>query len=258
MHREMMVAALLIATGGVQTQAQTQPSPPTGQLVISGQTGMSESPVRSGGVEWLHTPARSPVTLDVGAFTGAATDGWFSYGRFGGLLRRGASVIGASVDAGAGKQGSRSFGYTRVRALATVPLRGSEVQADGDIDHVRIADNVVTGVRVGMVIQTSARMAARVSAHVYAAGGEVDPGASIRADYDLGRVRVIGGLFASRRSLQAAPLVDVTPVLYATRTWFGGVDVGGGGPRVTVVIDVSRQARGHVTTVLAGVKLPLR
>ena len=254
------MTAMLIAAAA-PALAQPGPPPPPGQLVITGQTAITDGgPPNGGGVEWFHSLPSRPVTIDVGAFTGAGRGAWFTYGRVGGLARRGSLVLTATLDVGGGEDGSRGFGYARVRALAMAPVRSSRLHAEADVDHVRASGRVLTGLRAGTAIQLTTRLAMRLSAHTFASGGIVDPGVSIRSDVDVRRTRVFGGVFASRRSMSmASPLpVDAAATLYATRSVFGGADIAVNGCTLTIVVDVSRRATGNAASMLAGLKVPLQ
>ena len=260
MRRARIAMTAMLIAAAAPAVAQPGPPPP-GQLVITGQTAITDGgPPNGGGVEWFHSLPSRPVTIDVGAFTGAGRRAWFTYGRVGGLARTGRLVLTTTLDVGGGEEGSRGFGYARVRALATAPVRSSRLHAEADVDHVRVSGRVVTGLRAGTAIQLTPRLSMRLSAHTFASDGIVDPGASIRSDVTVRRTRLFGGVFASRRSTSpASPVpVDVTPTLYATRSVFGGADIAVNGCTLTIVVDVSRRATGNAASMLAGLKVPLR
>jgi len=248
--------AMAIAISGVATaHAQTKR---VDNLFVSGQTAVGgDATSRGGGAEWLH-PTSDLETLDVGAFVGTSAGGWFTYGRLGGILARPRATLSGALDLGGGKEGRVRFSYTRARTEVDVPLGSPRALAQTEVDHIRVAGNIVTGFRFGGAFQVTPRFSTTISSHTYVSGGDASPAGSVRGDYATGRWRVLGGMFFSKRPSLSSTAVDLSPTLHATRTTFAGMQVRAGAQEIVGVVDVSEQPRGRVATVLLSVRVPLQ
>ncbi len=238
-------------------QATVAPSGPD-NLFFSGQAALAdETTSRGGGVEWLH-PASAITTLDVGGFMGKSVGGWFSYGRIGAIRRQASVILSGALDLGGGRESSARFSYTRARGEVDVPIGSPRVLGHAEVDHIRVAGNVVTGLRGGGALQVTPRLSLRASAHAYVSGAEVSPAGSIRGDYGTEQWRVLAGTFFSKRPTLSSDAVNLSPSLHATRTNFVGVQVRAGAQDVVGVVDISEQPRGRVATLLLSVRVPLQ
>ena len=238
-------------------QPTITPSGPD-NLFFSGQTALAdETASRGGGVEWLH-PASLATTLDVGGFMGKSVAGWFSYGRIGVIRRQAAVMLGGALDLGGGRESGSHFAYTRARGEVDVPLGSPRVLGLGEVDHIRVAGHVVTGLRGGSAIQVTPRLSLRGNVHAYVSGGDVSPAGSIRADYGTPQWRVLAGTFFSQRPTLPSDAVDLSPSFHATRSSFVGLQVRAGAQDLIGVLDISEQPRGRVATLLLSLRVPLQ
>jgi hypothetical protein len=235
------------------------PGPKTpDNLFVSGQTPIGgDSTSRGAGVEWLH-PMNATTALQAGGFMGKSAGGWFTYGRLGGMLRHASLTYAGAVDLGGGREGGNGFSYTRARGEVTIPSGLPQFLTQGEVDHIRVAGNVVTGLRAGGVYQVTPRLSTRANFHAYVGGGDVSPAGSVRADYGTAEWRVLGGVFFSKKPTLASNAVDLTPSMHATRTTFVGMQVRAGAQDLVGVVDVSEQPSGSVTTLMLSVKVPLQ
>jgi hypothetical protein len=251
-----------VRSGTAQTsiatpQATVTPSGPD-NLFFSGQTALAdETASRGAGVEWLH-PASLATTLDVGGFMGKSVGGWFSYGRVGAIRRQKSVTLAGALDLGGGRESSTSFSYTRARGEVNVPIGSPRILGQGEVDHIRVAGNVVTGLRGGSAIQITPRFSLRGIIHAYVSGGDVSPAGSIRGDYGTAQWRVLAGTFFSKKPTLPSDAVDLTPALHATRTTFVGLQVRAGAQDLIGVLDISEQPRGRVATLLLSLRVPLQ
>jgi hypothetical protein len=256
MTRPIACAALLLALG-VARPANAQPTR-VDNLYVSGQTVIAdETTSRGAGAEWLH-PVGDSAALDLGGFMGTSAAGWFSYGRLGTIVNRPGVMFAGALDLGGGRESGTGFSYTRARGEIGVPFRSTRVIGQSEVDHIRVAGSVVTGLRFGTAVQLTPRLSTRVSAHAYASGGEVSSAGSVRGDYGTERWRVMAGMFFSQRPSLTSTAVDLTPSLHATRTNFVGVQLRAGAQDVVAVVDVSEQPRGQVATLLMSLRVPLQ
>jgi hypothetical protein len=261
-----MAASIVVGvTTGASAQApqpsaiaQAPPGPALPDaLFVSGQTPVGDaSSSRGAGIEWLH-PTTAATTLQAGGFMGKSAGGWFSYGRVGGMLRRSSAIVAGAFDLGGGRESVATFTYTRARAELTVPGGSPRVLAQGEVDHIRVAGNIVTGLRFGGAYQVTPRLSARANLHEYVSGGDISPAGSVRADYGTVNWRVLGGLFFSKKPTLASDAI-LAPSLHATRTTFVGLQVRAGAQDLVGVVDVSEQPSGRITTVLLSVRVPLQ
>jgi hypothetical protein len=248
-----VVAQTSIAT----PQATAAPSGPD-NLFFSGQTALGDAMTsRGAGVEWLH-PASMATTLDIGGFMGKSVGGWFSYGRVGAIRRQSPLTLSGALDLGGGRESERRFSYTRARGEVDVPIGSPRVLGQGEVDHIRVAGNVVTGLRGGAAFQVTPRLGLRGNVHAYVSGGDVSPAGSIRGDYGTAQWRVLAGTFFSKRPTLSSDAVDLSPSLHATRTTFVGAQVRAGAQDLVVVLDISEQPRGRVATLLLSLRVPLQ
>jgi hypothetical protein len=267
-HRTCGTLMVVLATFAAARSVSAQPSiatpqatvAPTGpdNLFFSGQTALAdETTSRGGGVEWLH-PASIATTLDVGGFMGTSVGGWFSYGRIGAIRRQGSVTLAGALDLGGGRESRARFAYTRARGEVNVPIGSPRVLGQGEVDHIRVAGTVVTGLRGGSAFQVTPRLSLRGNVHAYVSGGDVSPAGSIRGDYGTEQWRVLAGTFFSKRPTLPSDAVDLSPSLHATRSNFVGVQVRAGAQDLIGVLDVSEQPRGRVATLLLSVRVPLQ
>jgi hypothetical protein len=250
-----------LAQAPTPTQLTTPaPGPKTpDNLFVSGQTPVGgESTSRGAGVEWLH-PMNATTALQAGGFMGKSAGGWFSYGRLGGMLRHASLTYAGALDLGGGREGGSKFSYTRARGEVTMPTGLPHLLAQGEVDHIRVAASVVTGLRAGAVYQVTPRLSTRTNFHAYVSGdGDFSPAGSVRADYGTVHWRVLGGLFFSKKPTLSSNAVDLTPSMHATRTTFVGMQVRAGAQDLVGVVDVSEQPSGSITTLMLSVKVPLQ
>jgi hypothetical protein len=250
------VSSVTAQTSIATPQATSTPTGPD-NLFFSGQTALDETTSRGAGVEWLH-PASLATTVDVGGFMGKSVAGWFSYGRVGVIRRQSSVTLAGALDLGGGREGSAQFSYTRARGEVNVPIRSPRVLGQGEIDHIRVAGHVVTGLRGGPTLQVTPRLVLRGNVHAYVSGGEVSPAGSIRGDYGTAQWRVLAGTFFSKRPTLPSDAVDLSPSLHATRANFVGLQVRAGAQDLIGVLDISEQPRGRVATVLLSLRVPLQ
>jgi hypothetical protein len=263
--REVVVSAALLLAVAVARPADAQPPQPANaqparvdNLYVTGQTVIAdETTSRGAGAEWLHAVGDA-AALDLGGFMGTSAGGWFSYGRLGTIVNRPGVMFAGALDLGGGRESSAGFSYTRLRGELGVPLRSTRVIGQSEVDHIRVAGSVVTGLRFGTAVQLTPRLSTRISAHAYASGGDVSPAGSVRGDYGTERWRVMAGMFFSQRPSLTSTAVDLTPSLHATRTNFVGVQLRAGAQDVVAVLDVSEQPRGQVATLLLSLRVPLQ
>jgi hypothetical protein len=260
----MVVLATVGAGRSVSAQtsiATPQAAIPTSgpdNLFFSGQTALAdETASRGGGIEWLH-PASTATTLDIGGFMGKSVDGWFSYGRVGAIRRQASLILSGALDLGGGRESGARFSYTRARGEVDVPIGSPRVLGQGEVDHIRVAGTVVTGLRGGSAFQVTPRLSLRGNVHAYVSGADVSPAGSIRGDYGTVQWRVLGGMFFSKRPTLPSDAVELSPSLHATRTTFVGVQVRAGAHDLVGVLDISEQPRGRVATLLLSLRVPLQ
>jgi hypothetical protein len=258
----IMLGAGHTASAQAPTPAQLAtpvPGPKTpDNLFVSGQTPIGgDSSSRGAGLEWLH-PMNPTAALQAGGFMGKSAGGWFSYGRMGGMVRHASTTYAGALDLGGGRESGSSFSYTRARGEVTIPTPLPQLLAQGEVDHIRVAGNVVTGLRFGGAYQVTPRLSTRANLHTYISGGELSSAGSVRADYGTVKWRVLGGVFFSKKPALNSDAVDLTPSMHATRTTFAGVQVHAGAQDLVGVVDVSEQASGTVTTLMVSVKVPLQ
>jgi hypothetical protein len=278
------VAALILI--GVPTGAAAQapapvqlstpaPGPKTPDNVFfSGQTPVAgDSSSRGAGIEWLH-PVKTTSALQSGAFLGSSAGGWYAYGRVGGMVRLLSTTVAGAVDLGGGSEGDHQFAYTRGRGELTVPTGLAALLAQAEVDHIRLATSVSTGLRLGAVYQLTPRLSLRANAHGYLSAYEsvyeesdaiihesgyvLNPAGSVRADYSAVKWGVLAGLFVAKRPTLISNAVYLAPSMHATRTTFVGMQVRVGAQDLVGVVDVSEQPSGSVTTLMVSVKVPLQ
>jgi hypothetical protein len=256
----VLVVVTMIGVGR-PAAAQTTAAPgipvAPGVLFVSGQASGGETSTRGGGVEWLR-PMSPSATLDLGGFMGSSAAGWFSYGRLGTIARVGQSTLSGAMDLGGGRESTMTFSYLRARGEVGVPLPTSRSMVLGEVEHIRIAGNVVTAVRAGGAFVITSRFSARISGHVYAVGGEISPATSLRGDYASERWRVFGGVFVSPRPQLTGTSIEVSPALYAKRSAFAGVEMAVGVQNLNCALNISELPRGQVATLLLSLRVPLR
>jgi hypothetical protein len=251
------VRSVTAQTSIATPQAAVVPSGPD-NLFFSGQTALAdESTSRGGGVEWLH-PASLSTTLDVGGFMGKSVGGWFSYGRVGVIRRQASVTLAGALDLGGGRESGARFSYTRARGEVNVPIGSPRLLTQGEVDHIRVAGNVVTGLRGGSAMQITPRFSLRANIHAYVSGADVSPAGSIRGDYGTAQWRVLAGTFCSKRPTLPSDAVDLSPSLHATRTYFVGLQGRAGAQDLIGVLDISEQPRGRVATLLLSLRVPLQ
>jgi hypothetical protein len=239
--------------------ATPAPGPKTpDNLFVNAQAPIGgDSTSRGAGLEWLH-PTTDKTALQLGGSFGKSAGGWFSYGRAGGILRHASLTFAGAVDLGGGREGGGGFSYTRARGEVTTPTRLPRLHAQGEVDHIRVAGNVVTGLRFGGMYQVTPHISTRANFHAYVAGGDVSPAGSVHADYSTGKWRALGGIFFSKKPTLTTDAIDLAPAMHATRTTFAGISVRAGAQDLVGVVDVSEQPSGTVTTLMLSVKVPLQ
>lgn len=270
----------LAANATAQAPTPVQLSTPTpgpktpDNLFFSAQAPVAgDSTSRGGGVEWLH-PLTTKGALQSGAFFGSSAGGWYSYGRVGGMVRLFSSSLAGAVDLGGGSEGVRKFSYTRARSDLTLPTGYAPLLAQAEVDHIRMAGNISTGLRLGAMYQVTRRFSVRANAHGYLSAYEsvyeeanaivtesgyvLNPAGSFRADYGDVKWKVLGGFFVSKRPTLTSAAIELAPSMHATRTTFVGLQIRVGAQDLVSVVDVSEQPSGSVTTLMLSVKVPLQ
>lgn len=226
-------------------------------LHLVGQADFKESSAGGGGgFDWIHA-VRTQSGLDIGAFSGAAADTWWAYGRFGGFTRGRSAIVSGAIDLGGGKEGQKPFGYRRLKGEVAVPALSGRIFLEGEVQFVAMASDDQWVFRGGATLRASQAVTFRASYYALRFADATSPAVSGRVDFDAKRLGGLAGVVFARRAGSTTPIAELGAVPRAAREVFAGVRLRAGSYEVLGVVHVARSGN-DANRLLVGLRVPLR
>jgi len=221
-------------------------------------TGTVQSGAGIGGnggeIEWLRTMSPRASVIAGGAVS-SISDLWWTYGTFGGFVRRRDVTYSGRVSLGSGRWHNDTFLYGRYLGAATIPVAGG-FHVDAGVQHVRIASITAIVLQLGTTYRASRGVGVGLAYHAAPWDPALGGALSARGDVNLHGVTVMGGMVATARPITPANVQALDLTTRVAPEFFVGCSMPAGHSRVIASAQVVPQPSGRIVRLLVTLKHP--